>query len=157
MFVESTEEQTLPPTLCQGLLTLIPKPKKDPLLIDSCRPICLLNNDYKILARIFAIRMKSVLDHIIDETQSGFMRHRHIANNIRLVLDLIDYADLCNDNRLILFLDFRKAFDSIEHDFMFQALKKLVLVLTFVQPSRPCIIMLTVQLNYMQAHLPDLI
>lgn len=124
VFAESIEVQTLPPTLCQGLLTLIPKPGKDPLLIDNFRPICLLNNDYKILARIFAIRMKSVLDHIIDETQSGFMKHRHIANNIRLVLDLIDYSDLCNDNSLILFLDFRKAFDTIEHDFMFQALKK---------------------------------
>ena len=73
--------------------------------------------------------MKSILDHIIDETQSGFMRQRHIANNIRLVLDLIDYADLCNDNSLILFLDFRKAFDTIEHDFMFQALKNVVLAL----------------------------
>lgn len=48
----------------------------------------------------------------------------HIANNIRLVLDLIGYADRCNDDNLILFLDFCKAFDTIEHNFMFQALEK---------------------------------
>ncbi len=47
---------------------------------------------------------------------------RDIANNIRLVLHRVDYADLCNDNSLILFLDFCEAFDTIEHNFMFQAL-----------------------------------
>lgn len=64
------------------------------------------------------------MDHIIDETQSGFMRNRHISNNIRLVLDLIDYSDLCTDNRFILFIDFYKAFDTIEHEFIFHALEK---------------------------------
>ena len=124
VFTKSIHNQTLPPTLNQGLLTLIPKPNKDPLCIDNWRPICLLNNDYKILAGIFAKRLKAVLDYIIDETQTGFMKGRHISNNIRLVLDLIDYADYCPDDSFILFLDFRKAFDTIEHKFMFQALQK---------------------------------
>lgn len=124
VFTESIHNQTLPPTLYQGLLTLIPKPNKDSLRIDNWRPICLLNNDYKILAGIFAKRLKTVLDHIIDETQTGFMKGRHISNNIRLVLDLIDYAEYCPDDSFILFLDFCKAFDTIEHKFMFQALQK---------------------------------
>lgn len=61
----------------QGLITLIPKPKKDLLLIENYRPICLLNNDYKIVALIFGKRLKTVLD----ESQSGFMKNRHISNN----------------------------------------------------------------------------
>lgn len=69
--------------------------------------------------------LNMVLDYIIDETQSGFMRCRHISNNIRIVLDLIDYPDLYNDEAYILFLDFRKAFDTIEHNFVFQALEKI--------------------------------
>lgn len=73
VFIESIENQTLPPTLSQGLLTLIPKPRKGPLFIDNWRPVCLLNYDYKILAQIFAKRLKAVLDHIINETQIGFM------------------------------------------------------------------------------------
>ncbi len=48
---------------------------------------------------------------------------RDIANNIRLVLHRVDYADLCNDNSLILFLDFYKAFHTIEHNFI-QALEE---------------------------------
>lgn len=125
LFLECIGNESLPPTLTQGLITLIPKPKKDLLLIDNWRPICLLNNDYKIFALIFARRIKTVLDYIIDETQSGFMRNRHISNNIRLVLDLIDYSDLCSDESFILFLDFYKAFDTIEHKFIFHALQKI--------------------------------
>uniref|UniRef100_A0A669D202 Reverse transcriptase domain-containing protein n=1 Tax=Oreochromis niloticus TaxID=8128 RepID=A0A669D202_ORENI len=124
VFTESIENNTLPPTLTQGLLTLIPKPNKDLLFIDNWRPISLLNNDYKIMALILANRIKEVLDTIIDETQSGFMRNRHISNNIRLVLDLLDYSDLVPDNSFILFLDFYKAFDTIEHQFIFHSLEK---------------------------------
>lgn len=72
-YLESIEFETLPPTLSQGLLTLIPKPKKDILFIDNWCPICLLNCDYKILALILANRLKCVLGSIIDETQSGFI------------------------------------------------------------------------------------
>lgn len=87
--MESIENDALPPSLTQGLVTLIPKPRKDVLFIDSWRPICLLNNDYKIIASIFARRIKEILDTIIDETQSGFMRNRYISDNIRLVLDIL--------------------------------------------------------------------
>ncbi len=129
MFSESIQSENLPPSLTQGLLTLIPKPKKDISLIDNWRPICLLNNDYKILACILAKRLKSVLNSVIDETQSGFMPKRHIANNIRLVLDLLDYSELINDDSFILFLDFYKAFDSLNHEFILLSLKNLDLVI----------------------------
>ncbi len=95
-YLESIEFETLPRTLSQGPLTLIPKLKKDILFIDNWRPICHLNCDYKILALILANRLKCVLGSIIDETQTGFIPKRHIANNIRLVLDLLDYAELVN-------------------------------------------------------------
>jgi len=124
VFMESIENETLPPSLTQGLVTLIPKPRKDILFIDSWRPISLLNNDYKIMALIFARRIKETLDTIIDETQSGFMRNRHISNNIRLVLDVLDYSDLISEDSFILLLDFYKAFDTIEHKFIFLSLEK---------------------------------
>ncbi len=103
-YLESIEFETLPPTLSQGILALIPKPKKDILFIDNWRPICRLNCDYKILALILAIRLKCVLGSIIDETQTGFIPKRHIANNIRLVLDSLDYAELVKEESFILFL-----------------------------------------------------
>uniref|UniRef100_A0A8C2B6N7 Reverse transcriptase domain-containing protein n=1 Tax=Cyprinus carpio TaxID=7962 RepID=A0A8C2B6N7_CYPCA len=124
VFSESLEKEALPTTMTQGVITLIPKPEKDRNCLENWRPITLLNNDYKIFALVFANRLKEVLDTIIDESQSGFMRKRHNANNIRLVLDLLDYNELITDNSFILFLDFYKSFDSLEHGFILQALKK---------------------------------
>ncbi len=69
---ESIRLGSLPSTLTQSLITLISKPKKHLLLIDNWRPIILLNCDYKIIATIFAKRLKTILEDIIDETQSGF-------------------------------------------------------------------------------------
>ena len=124
VYTESTDRGSLPPNLCQGLITLIPKPKKDHLILDNWRPISLLNNDYNIFALVLASRLKSVLYTVIDECQSGFMQNRHISNNVRLVLDILDYSDLIQDDSYILFLDFYKAFDSLEHDFMMVSLNK---------------------------------
>ena len=125
--------------MTQGIITLIPKPNKDKENLENWRPITLLNNDYKVLAIIFANRMKYVLDSIIDESQSGFMRKRHIANNVRLILDVLDYSDLINDNSFLLFLDFYKAFDSLEHGFILKALDKLGFGNFFVKLLEPCI------------------
>ncbi len=52
------------------------------------------------------------------------MPNRHIANNIR---DLLDYSELINEESFILFLDFHKAFDSLNHVFILLSLKKLVI------------------------------
>ena len=51
------------------------------------------------------------------------MKNRHISSNIRLILDLLDCANEVNTEALILFLDFYKAFDTIEHNFLFKSLK----------------------------------
>lgn len=36
---------------------------------------------------------------------------------------MLDYSSSINDNGLVLFLDFFKAFDSLEHSILFKALK----------------------------------
>ena len=53
---------------------------------------------------------------------------RHISN-IRLVLDAIDFSELIEDDSFILFLDFKKAFNSVKHDILYFSLKNVVLVL----------------------------
>ncbi len=92
MFNDCIKKKELATTMKQGLISLIPKPDKDPLEIDNWRPITLLNTDYKLIALIYARRLKSELDQIINESQTGFMKNRHISNNIRLIFDLLDYS-----------------------------------------------------------------
>ena len=75
------------------VITLLPKKDKDPLFIKNHRPITLLNTDYKIIAKVMANRLKSFLHEIIHEDQTGFMKGRNTGNNIRTIIDLIEYCD----------------------------------------------------------------
>lgn len=123
MLKECINNEEMTTTMKQGIITLLSKPDKDHHLLDNWRPITLLNVDYKILSQIFAKRLRIGLSEMINETQTGFMANRHISCNIRFILDLIDYSEYVDSDALILFLDFYKAFDSVEHQFLFRSLQ----------------------------------
>ena len=78
------------------VITLIPKDGKDEELLKNWRPISLLNADYKIAAKVIANRLKGVLNSVICSDQTGFLSNRYIGENVRLVLDIIEYADANN-------------------------------------------------------------
>lgn len=124
-FLDCIQKGCLSPTMKTGLITLLPKPKKDLLLLDNWRPITLLCNDYKLLALVYAKRLKHIIGKLVEEYQSAFIKGRYIHNHIRLILDMIDYQSFIQPGSLVLFLDFFKAFNIVEHDFMFTVLKKL--------------------------------
>ncbi len=62
---------------------------------------------------------------ILLQKQSGFLKGRSIHNNIRQVIDIIEYRSQIEDDDFLFFLDFYKAFDSMEHSFIFQVLEQL--------------------------------
>lgn len=62
------------------------------------------------------------LKNIIDECQSAFVKGRNIHNHTRIILDLLDYSDSIKTNSYVLFLDFFKAFDTVEHPFLLRTL-----------------------------------
>lgn len=101
--------------LTTTMTTLIPKPEKDPLVIKNWRPVSLLNINYKSLAQLYAKLLKNNLEEIISENQNSFMAKHCISSNVRLILDLMDYSDYINFNAQMVFCDFYKGFDSIEH------------------------------------------
>ena len=61
-------------------------PRED---IKNWRPICLLNADYKLLSKVLAERIKSVLPKIIHSDQKGGVDGRYIGENIRLIEDVL--------------------------------------------------------------------
>lgn len=118
----SFDKTELPFSQRQSILNLLYK-KNDPLDLSNYRPISLLNTDYKILSYTLASRIKKVLTLIINADQTGYIRNRYIGFNLRQIQDIIDYADRFNVEGAILFIDFSKAFDTLQWDFMFQTLK----------------------------------
>jgi hypothetical protein len=50
--------------------------------------------------------------------QTGYVKNRFIGFNLRQIQDIIDYADIYKIEGAIIFVDFTKAFDSLEWNFM---------------------------------------
>ena len=70
-----------------SIFTLLFK-KGDKNLLGNYRPISLTNTYYKIIAFIFARRLLKVLDSIISQNQSAYVKGRFIGINARLIIDI---------------------------------------------------------------------
>jgi hypothetical protein len=106
-----------------GIITLLPKQDKDLTNIKNWRPISILNSDYKILTKIFANRLKTILPDLIHPDQTGFVLGRQIGENVRIVKDLMDHCRINEIEGILVLLDFEKAFDSVSWDFLDYVLK----------------------------------
>ena len=115
--------ETLSITQRQGIITVIPKRDKDLLLVKNWRPISLLNVDYKLIAKCIATRIKTVLPSIIHEDQSGFLKNRYIGENLIRTVNLIEYSQRNNLNTFLTTIDFEKAFDFLEKNYIAYCLK----------------------------------
>ena len=107
----------------RGVIKLIPKKDAELYFIKNWRRITLLNTDYKIAAKSIANRIKLVLPNLINHDQTGFLKGRFIGENIRLIDSIIQYATEKNIPGLLLFIDFEKAFDSLEWPFIHDTLR----------------------------------
>lgn len=114
---EMSESQRL------SVISLIYK-KGEKQLLKNYRPISLTNTDYKIIACVLAKRLQKILANTINKNQTAYVKGRYIGENARLILDIFEYCDSENKNGILLFLDFEKAFDSVEWNFLFETLKK---------------------------------
>jgi len=107
----------------RGIINLIPKKNKNRLFLKNWRPISLLNTDYKLLAKTLALRLQNVLPNIINEDQTGYLPNRYIGQNIRLLEDITFFTMEENLPGIILSIDFEKAFDSINWNFLYKTLQ----------------------------------
>jgi exonuclease III len=103
-------------------IRLIPK-KGDPKKISNWRPISLLNCFYKIISRVLANRMKKVSDKILHVGQKGYSKKKWCQEVAISLIDNVCDLRAQNKSGCIVSLDIKKAFDSISHDFMEEALR----------------------------------
>ena len=70
---------------------------------------------------------------LVDRHQTAYVPGRNIGESVRLVEDVLEYAEKEHLTGIMLFSDFEKAFDSIDHCFMFACLKRFRFGTQFVQ------------------------
>ena len=120
-------EGVLPPDgFNHGLLFLIPK--NGTLLPSDTRPISVTNTDNRILAKATVAAITPALLFILHPSQKGFVKGRHFEEHIRDLnerfYEIVEGGDL-DSNMFILFMDTAKAFDSIDHDFIFESIRRI--------------------------------
>lgn len=106
-----------------GLMKLVYKRKGDKADLKNYRPITMLNTDFKILAKILANRLKEVIPSIIKTNQAYSIKGKDIADITMSIRDTIRYMKEKNEDGYIISLDFEKAFDRVEHVYLFEVLK----------------------------------
>ena len=70
-----------------------------------------------------AHRIATVLPKLINEDQTGYVKGRYIGQNIRLIQDIMKVTESENIPGIALFIDFKKAFDTLDWNFVFKTLK----------------------------------
>ncbi len=77
------------------------------------------------MAYVLTARIKIALDQVISPAQTAYMPGRYIGTNIWKIQDVINFAHENQKEWVVLFLDFRKAFDSVSHIFLWNLLHKM--------------------------------
>ena len=119
-------------------LALIPK-EANPSSFDRFRPISLCNASYKILSKLLANILKPLLGKLISPLQGGFVKGRHILDNVIQVQEAMHSSFLRKEKGMLIKLDMANAFYRVKHFFLFSVLHSFGFSSTFFNLIKECI------------------
>ena len=84
----------------------------------QARPISLLSIHYKLASCAITQRIKPAVNRVVDRQQKAYVEGNVIGSCIINLLNMMHDVNEKKKASLILLIDFRKAFDSIDHNFI---------------------------------------
>ncbi|GAU32090.1 hypothetical protein TSUD_152950 [Trifolium subterraneum] len=107
----------LPSCFSSFFIALIPK-VLSPHQVSEFRPISLLGSLYKLLSKVLASRLGTVMDNIISKSQSAFIKGRFLVDGVVVINEVVDLAKRAKEECVIFKVDFEKAYDSVSWNFL---------------------------------------
>ncbi|GJY79477.1 RNA-directed DNA polymerase, eukaryota [Tanacetum coccineum] len=100
-----------------SFVALIPK-ILDPKRVCDYRPISLIGCLYKVVTKILASRLSTVISDLISDVQSAFLPNRQILDGPFIINEVLARCKVKKQQAMIFKVDFAKAYDSIRWDFL---------------------------------------
>jgi len=122
LFERIRNEGKMPNDWKCGLLIKIPK-KGDTANCDNWRGITLLSIPSKVFTRILLNRIKEHVNYRVRREQAGFRPNRSCIDQINTLRIMIEQCIEWSSQLYAVFIDFEKAFDSVNREAMWKEVK----------------------------------
>lgn len=121
----------IPEQWAKSYIILIHK-KGDKQDIENYRPISLMSNIYKVFAKIILDRMSPMLDEQQPVEQAGFRKGFSTIDHIHTLKQVLEKYNEYNKPVYVAFIDYAKAFDSLNHKYIWDTLEQQGIPPTYI-------------------------
>jgi len=97
--------------------------KGDKQVCSNYRGVALLDTAYKVLSYYILDRIKPLTEQVVGDYQCGFRKNRSTTDQIFIIRQLFQKSWEYNKELLVIFVDFQKAYDSIDRTSITEILK----------------------------------
>ena len=122
LFERIWEEEDVPADWKEGYLIKLPK-KGDLSNCNNYRGITLLSVPGKVFNRVLLERMKATIDAQLRDEQAGFRQNRSCTDQIATLRIIVEQSLEWNSPLYINFIDYEKAFDSVDRETLWKLLR----------------------------------
>ena len=123
-FFKFYEQKKFVRSLNATFLVVIPK-KGNVEDIKDYRPISLLGDLYKILAKVLVNKLRNVIGKVVSPSQNTFIEGRQILYVGLIVNEVVDSMLRRRDDKLIWKLDIKKVYDHLNWEFVLEAIRRM--------------------------------
>ena len=103
----------------------IPIPKKgNHKECSNYHTIALISQASKVMLKILQARLQQYMNHELPDVQDGFRKGRGSRDQIANILGIIEKAREFQKNIYFCFIEYAKAFDSVDHDKLWKYFKR---------------------------------
>ena len=89
----------------QAIIKLIKKKDRDKRFIKNWQPISLLNVNMKLISKVLASRLKSVISAIVNENQVAYVNNRFMSESGRLISDVLEITKFLDIDGILMRVD----------------------------------------------------